>query len=379
MSNLNTRLANLEARKSKLERALSKVSSQISKVEAKIAESQSTSDSLGFISFSAKDEGNSLSISDIRPPYYVEPKEVFYAGSIYVQDGTNDTIDPVAQAAYNAEVDFVYDFRKDLVDRTDAFLKAQGSASQKNIQATYINDIINQWATHGNLLGDHPKSVGWHKTAETLGTICHALLKISHVKRPTAATLKYLGKVSRNIMGAYTTSVIGPTSKENNHRYWDGASVALAGIVCDDQELFDWGMVGLQLAIDQVDANGFLPHELGRGSKAYHYHLYALKAIVILAKLAELNSSKTTIKPYTDNNNALKRLAEAFFAETQDLNKLDIFSTKTNPHRENDFAWLELYPHRTPEMDTVLQQMRDAKGGKLADTNMGGNVTLIWT
>src|SRR3546814_19338986 len=53
-----------------------------------------------------------------------------------------------------------------------------------------------------------------------------------------------------------------------NHRYWAGLGVAAAGGAAGDRALFDWGLESYRIGVCQVTANGVLPIELERGSKA---------------------------------------------------------------------------------------------------------------
>lgn len=78
---------------------------------------------------------------------------------------------------------------------------------------------------------------------------------------------------------AYYDLQAGPTSRRNNHRYWAGLAVARIGRILDDEHMLSWAVTSLDVGLCQVDANGFLPLELARQTKALDYHLFAYSAL----------------------------------------------------------------------------------------------------
>lgn len=95
----------------------------------------------------------------------------------------------------------------------------------------------------------------------------------------------WLGAIARDTIDAYSLR-LGPKSKTNNHRYWAGLSVAAVGFVVDDQDLKQWGKTSFEIGACQVDDRGFLPAELARGERALEYHVYALRPLAAILKLA---------------------------------------------------------------------------------------------
>lgn len=95
----------------------------------------------------------------------------------------------------------------------------------------------------------------------------------------------WFGKLARDTIDAYSLRV-GPKSRTNNHRYWAGLSVAAVGYLLDWAELKDWGKASFEIGACQVDGSGFLPAELARGERALDYHVYALRPLAAIVRLA---------------------------------------------------------------------------------------------
>lgn len=95
----------------------------------------------------------------------------------------------------------------------------------------------------------------------------------------------WFGTLARDTMDAYSLRV-GPKSRTNNHRYWAGLSVAAIGYLLDQSEFKDWGKTSFEIGACQVDGGGFLPAELARGERALDYHVYALRPLAAIVRLA---------------------------------------------------------------------------------------------
>ncbi|MBB2820004.1 UNVERIFIED_ORG: hypothetical protein GGD59_003267 [Rhizobium esperanzae] len=109
------------------------------------------------------------------------------------------------------------------------------------------------------------------------------VVNLSETRRSTYGV--WFGKLARDTMEAYTLR-LGPKSKTNNHRYWAGLSVAAIGFLVDEPEFKSWGKTSFEIGACQVDENGILPAELARGNRALDYHIYALRPLAAIAKIA---------------------------------------------------------------------------------------------
>ena len=75
----------------------------------------------------------------------------------------------------------------------------------------------------------------------------------------------------------------------NNHLYWEGLSSLIYGYMFDDSSHINHAKWVYDIALDQIQPNGTLPLEMDRGEKAYQYHLYALKPLMMMGVLAARN------------------------------------------------------------------------------------------
>lgn len=96
----------------------------------------------------------------------------------------------------------------------------------------------------------------------------------------------WFGVVAKDTIEAYSLR-LGPKSRTNNHRYWAGLSVAAIGFLLDEAQFKTWGKMSFEIGACQVDGFGLLPIELARGEKALDYHVYALRPLAAIMKLAE--------------------------------------------------------------------------------------------
>ncbi len=95
----------------------------------------------------------------------------------------------------------------------------------------------------------------------------------------------WLSSIASSTMEFYQFRA-GGKSKVNNHRYWAGLSVGSIGYAIASDEFKQWGERSYQVGVCQVDENGYLPLELGRGELALDYHVYALRPLQAFAQLA---------------------------------------------------------------------------------------------
>ena len=59
--------------------------------------------------------------------------------------------------------------------------------------------------------------------------------------------------------------------------------LAAIGEAANNRSDFDWAMATYDNGVDQIQPDGTLPLEMARGSRALHYHLYALAPAVGVA------------------------------------------------------------------------------------------------
>ena len=127
----------------------------------------------------------------------------------------------------------------------------------------------------------------------------------------------------------------GPTSRRNNHRYWAALAVGAVGAFAERPELAAWARESAGIGLCSVDERGLLPLELGRGERALHYHLYALRP---LAALKRLDRSVDGLEMACAE--ALPRLARATRAMLVDPSRMEAITgvAQLSPPRESAYG-----------------------------------------
>ena len=129
-----------------------------------------------------------------------------------------------------------------------------------------------------------------------------------------------------------------PSTQLNNHMTWAGLTAMALGLATENYDAWSWGLLRLERTLAQVDADGFLPQELLRGSKAWRYHIFTMGPLALGAVLARANG--------TDIADArFDRLARRSF---EGYANTTAFERRTGRTQESfserpSVGWLELY------------------------------------
>lgn len=164
------------------------------------------------------------------------------------------------------------------------------------------------------------------------------------------------------------------SSARNNHLNWAALASVAVGKATDDGALIDWGVARARVALREVDPDGYLPLELQRRSKARHYHLFALKPLILIAEMT-LNDD---VDLYEAEGGAIRRLARRSLIGIADPSG---FVERAGADQEyfqrdaltgSDIAWLEPFEARYPAPDqaALLAQHRSVR-----DRRLGGDMT----
>jgi len=206
----------------------------------------------------------------------------------YAKGSGSSVIDPAAMRRYRAARAPVRSFQRALLARTDRYLETR----RPRIAACALA-WLDRWARAGAFLGRVSRQGGYERKW-ALGAISMAYLKIRGARGLDAARKRaverWIGEWARLVHADYADPAKARlTSRRNNHAYWAAWSVGLAAVVGGDRRLLDWTMSRFRAAMRQITAEGALPLELARGSKALHYHLYAAAALAMIAELGARN------------------------------------------------------------------------------------------
>jgi hypothetical protein len=229
-------------------------------------------------------------LSEIYPcPVIKVPPQRLQTSSKYrSDDSSKSSIDGTALEARDKAVQPI---RESIRSLTSIAYDRAGHGDAMKTRAECVLSNLERWAAAGSLT-DMASSDAYLTRDRWIAEIALALNFASRGVELTGKRKRlysaWLGSIARDTIDAYTLR-LGPRSRTNNHRYWAGLSVAAVGFVVGDQGFKQWGKASFEIGACQVDDHGFLPAELARGERALEYHVYALRPLAAILKLAADN------------------------------------------------------------------------------------------
>ena len=266
-------------------------------------------------------------------------------GFYRLDDPTHSIIDPVRQAAYNASANPVKAAGLAIVASADAF-RTTGSRAAAECTMTRVLTLAREKSLTGHMSSGQAYYVqGW-----VAGAIAIAYLKVREAASvtPDQATLignwlHAVGQQTRDYYDRHTKSGNG-----NNHLYWAGVQLAATGVAANNRSDYDWGLATYDNGVNQIQPDGSLPLEMARGTRALHYHLYAIAPLVLLAEFGEANHQDL----YAQKNGAIHRLIKFSIAGIADptpfANATGVKQEPINRPSGDQIGWAPPYARRFP-------------------------------
>ena len=266
--------------------------------------------------------------------------------SKYVQsEKSKDVIDDDNEARYEAMSAPMSDLQQLSASLTDKLFKGKGT--EQDLQCLRQHWLA--WASAGALLQPTKQAVGKAIRKWTLAAIASNYLKIklnlpeddpSFPKVERQELERWLGLVAGEVVKDYSHR---KPEQINNHDYWAAWGVMTTAVVLDRQDLFDWAGSVYQTAMAQINADGVLPNELKRRSRALSYHNFALQPLVLLAAFGEANDQHWLRSEHA----ALQRLATLVISNLDDSSVLaqaaEAKQVKESLHEHGRLSWLAPY------------------------------------
>ncbi|MHC8299479.1 mannuronate-specific alginate lyase [Pseudomonas sp. ZS1P83] len=207
---------------------------------------------------------------------------------------------------------------------------------------------LGDWAKAQALLSTTYTHTGKSMRKWALGSISSAYLRLKYSRSQplsgreaqTRPIEVWIGQVADQAVQDWRDQ---PLDRLNNHQYWAAWAVMAASVVVDRRDLFDWSVAQFRIGASQVDADGYLPNELSRETRALAYHNYAMGPLMMIAAFARAND----VDLREENHGAMRRLAARVEEGIKDPGT---FERKTGYKQELEdldedgkFAWLEPY------------------------------------
>jgi poly(beta-D-mannuronate) lyase len=296
-----------------------------------------------------------------------------YEGSGKARDQLNAETD----AQYKLETKPLTDMERGVSRLTTKYM-ATGDPAQLECVVVWLAT----WADAGALLGDATNHGGKALRKWTLGSLSGAYLRLKFSSSaPLAAYPEQAARIEA-WFGAVADLVKpewppqDPLARINNHYYWAAWSLMATAVATGRQDLFDAAVVLFRVFSGQVDAEGFLPNELERASRAAQYQSYAMLPIAMLAAFGKANGVDLTV----EGDDALVRFGQRVQILLEDPASVE---TKTATPQAADasssssWVWLEPYCWTvscSPELQARLSSQRP-----LAATRLGGDLTAVFS
>jgi poly(beta-D-mannuronate) lyase len=247
--------------------------------------------------------GKPIHATDVAYPCPAIPHiapDLITDGFYRLDDPTHSIVDPVRMEAYRKSSEGVKAVGMATVQAADDY-RSSGSRQAAQCAMSRIITMAQDKSLSGKMSSTQADYVqGW-----VVGAVAIAYLKVRETGNATPGQIESIAKWLRSV-GEQTRGYYDAHTKGhgNNHLYWAGVELAAIGVAANNRSDFDWAMATYDNGVDQIQPDGTLPLEMARGSKALHYHLYALAPLVLLAEFGEANS----LDLYAHANNALQRL-----------------------------------------------------------------------
>lgn len=297
-----------------------------------------------------------------------------YEGS----DDARATLNPEANARYLAATKAVAEMEKGYASLVRRYMRT-GNPILLDCTMRWLNT----WAEADALMNRAPTHTGRSVRKWALASLAGSYLRIRHsADNPLRDDLTrrrqieaWFGRLAEQVISEWPVN--DPVERFNNHYYWSAWALMAAAAATDRRDLFDAALGYYRVFTRQVDADGFLPAELSRKTRALSYHAYALGPLTMIAAFAKANG----IDAAAEGDGALKRLADRTFAGLQDPSTfVTAAGAEQDPAslgKRSQWAWLEPYC-ATLTCDASRQYTRQLHARQV-NTRLGGDLTALFS
>lgn len=228
-------------------------------------------------------------------------------------DVAKDTINDKAEKVYQDRSMPMRDLQRLSATVSDRLFRGKGYQGDLTCLVAHWT----AWADANAMLGQPGNHIGSAVRKWTLAAVATSYLKLRDNLQPGIAPAdrqrieSWLGALAEQVRKDYQGR--GP-DKANNHDYWAAWSVMVTAVVLDRPALFDWSYGVFTQAMGQITAEGYLPNELRRQTRALAYHSFALLPLSTMAAFAEANQRPAL----TLDNGAFAKLVAVVLANVDD-------------------------------------------------------------
>jgi poly(beta-D-mannuronate) lyase len=260
----------------------------------------------------------------------------------FYADEAGSIIDPAKQAEHDAAVAPLTLFVRTVGDLADKS-HTRPSAATRAEAARCALGWLATWAKAGALTGRMASRQAEYQRKWDFGGIALAYLKLK--AGAASADRALIEPWLIRLADASRAFFDDPARTRNNHWYWLGLGLAATGHATNSDR--HWAMArGIMAdAARDIAADGTLPKEMERKSRALFYHVFAMTPLVVMAELAASKGEDW----YALGGGALHRLVALSHRGLMDPAGFDARTGVAQERPLNARAgWLQLYDRRFP-------------------------------
>lgn len=291
---------------------------------------------------------------------------------------SRDTLNEDAERRYKNLTKPITDLEKGATKLVDRYMDSGSPETLACVLAWY-----GSWADAGGLLGPAANHTGKSMRKWALASLSGAWLRLQFsTSQPLAANAQqaakieaWLGRIADQVTHEWDEG--DPLTKINNHYYWAAWSVMATSVVTNRRDLFDWSAKMYAIFARQVDAEGYLPNEMARQTRAAGYQVYAVTPIAMIAAFGKANG----VDLAGEGDHALQRAAERAIGAYDDPSA---YAAKTGrqqtlegvDEQRSKLAWLEAYCWTVQCSGVSAAKLAELR--PLKNTRLGGDLTAVF-
>ncbi|NKF22430.1 mannuronate-specific alginate lyase [Solimonas marina] len=297
-----------------------------------------------------------------------------YTGSGKARDQLNEQAD----ARYKAMTQPIRQMEKGATKLVDQYMESGSPEALACVLQWY-----GSWADAGALLGPYGDHTGKSMRKWALASLSSAWLRLQFSRsQPLAAhqaeaqkVEAWLGKIADHVVTEWNEG--DPLKKINNHYYWAAWAVMATSVVTDRRDLFDWSTKMYAIFSRQVDADGYLPNELARKTRAAGYQVYAVTPVAMLAAFGKANRLDLAAEGDDALQRAVGRAINAYSDPRPFEVKTGVRQTLEGvDEQRSKLAWLEAYCWTVQCNDEEATKLKSLR--PMSNTRLGGDQTAVF-
>lgn len=213
----------------------------------------------------------------------------------YIPNSAGSVIDPnLADELQEKLKPIENDFVAPVARLSSAYKNPKLSATTQKTAGIFAIKWLHSWAKAGALLGIMSTNEACYERKWFLATVSIMYLKVKGLAslESKASIDDWINNLAEKVLSQAGHTLIqyatdGSVLKEsqlytNNHYYWEGLAVLLAGKILNKSAYIDFGKKVFYVGVNNIQTNGFLDAELHRFTMSYHYHVFAAAPLVMM-------------------------------------------------------------------------------------------------